>query len=246
MKKKPKLFIFGKKKKKVSEYLFHFRDKNIEIVSHYKYLGLTLTEYLELKHCAQGLSEAGGRALGGIIANFKAFKNIGFSTFSKLYQSGVIPITDYCSGIWGYSQHHYANKVQNRACHYFLSVNKHAPLHAIQDDVGWISPRNRMFVNMIKYYNRLVAMDNDRLTRRLFEYDLQNINNDNWTGELQNIFDQLGFFDNLISGEQIYINECKIKLDDLAHFEWQESISNKPKLRTYVKFKYEIESEDYV
>ena len=65
-------------------------------------MGITLNEFLEYQSCATELSEAGGRALGGIISKFKTFKNIGFETFLKLYHTGVVPIIEYASGIWGF------------------------------------------------------------------------------------------------------------------------------------------------
>ncbi len=51
---------------------------------------------------ASVLTNAAGQALGAVISKFKTQKNVGFSTFSKMYHSHVVPITDYSSGIWGY------------------------------------------------------------------------------------------------------------------------------------------------
>ena len=48
------------------------------------------------------LAEAAGRALGGIIGKFRRFKNIGFATYSKLYETCVVPIADYGSNVWGF------------------------------------------------------------------------------------------------------------------------------------------------
>ena len=36
------------------------------------------------------------------ISKFKSIKNMGFSTFSSLYNAGVIPVTDYCAAVWGH------------------------------------------------------------------------------------------------------------------------------------------------
>ena len=45
-------------------------------------------------------------------------------------------------------------------------------------------------------------MDCGRLTYFIFEYDLQNISNDRWSGELENVLDQIGMLGNLIDSTE--------------------------------------------
>ena len=243
---KSQIVHFRKKRKKRSDFSFSVGPTQLKIVDQYKYLGITLNENLDYKVCAQELADAGGRALGSLITKFKPYKGIGYSTFTKLYEQGVIPITDYCSSVWGFSNPSFAEKIQNRACRYFLGVHSKTPLHVLQGDVGWLKPKYRIYLNILKYYNRLIKMDHDRLTYRIFEHDLQNITNDSWCGELEKILDQTGMLGNLIDGNEIDIDVAREKLFTLYDLEWQDSISTKPKLRTYVKFKCHISTENYV
>ena len=87
---KSKIVHFRKKGNHKSSFPFQVGMSKLDITTSYKYLGITLTEFLDYQLCASELSEAGGRALGGIISKFKTYKNIGFNTFSKLYHSGVV------------------------------------------------------------------------------------------------------------------------------------------------------------
>ncbi len=66
------------------------------------------------------LAGAGGRALGSIISKFKSLKNMGFETYTKLYHSGVIPVMDYSSGIWGFKNYSECEEVQQRAQRYYM------------------------------------------------------------------------------------------------------------------------------
>ncbi len=75
-------------------------------VDKYKYLGVYLDEYLDYQTIANTLSGTAGRALGNVFAKFKSFRNVGFKTYGKLYHSGVVPILDYCSGVWDFTQKH--------------------------------------------------------------------------------------------------------------------------------------------
>ena len=53
------------------------------------------------------LAESGGRALGEIWSKFKLMKDVDFKTYSKVYETGVIPVQDYGSRIWGHSKLYY-------------------------------------------------------------------------------------------------------------------------------------------
>ena len=70
---KVKLYTIEANVNKKSQFKFHLGMSNLDIVSSYKYLGITLNEFLEFQSCAMELSEAGGRAFGGIISKFKTF-----------------------------------------------------------------------------------------------------------------------------------------------------------------------------
>ena len=53
-----------------------------------------------VNHCsAQALSDSGSQALGALISKFRDFKDIGFETFTKLFNSGVKPILTFIFNI---------------------------------------------------------------------------------------------------------------------------------------------------
>ncbi len=63
------------------------------------------------------MADSGCRVLLSIITKFKMFGNINYNTFEKykLFETGVVPIIDYCSGIWGCKDVDCITSVQNRA-----------------------------------------------------------------------------------------------------------------------------------
>ena len=82
---------------------FPLYDNEIQVIE--KYLGFHFDSHLDFKEGIDTLSNAAGRALGGIITKFKPLKDAGYKTFSQLYESVVVPISDYFSGIWGTGKH---------------------------------------------------------------------------------------------------------------------------------------------
>ena len=75
----------------------------------------------------------------------------------------------------------------NQACRLFLGFYKYAPIAAIQGDMGWINSKHRRYLNMIKYWNRLIDMQCSRLTKKIFLWDAQ-CAGDSWTSDIRKIF----------------------------------------------------------
>ena len=58
----------------------------------------------------------------------------------KLYESGVKPIIEYGSGVWGYVRAKECEINQSRAMRYFLGVHRFAPIAGMIGELGWIRP----------------------------------------------------------------------------------------------------------
>ena len=125
------------------------------------------------------LSESSGRALGKLISKFKGVKNMGYNTFTKLYNSCVVPIMNYRVGIWGvYSKSKLSEAVQNRAIRSFLGVHKFLANLAINGDMGWENCSIRKKIEILRIWNRVVVMDEARLCKKIFNWEFdKGVNN---------------------------------------------------------------------
>ena len=131
----------------------------------YKYLGVIFHEKSEFSQTADALATGGGRALGGLISKLYGFKEFGFKTFEIFYYSCVVPVTDYGSSVWGYKSYAQLDYIQNRAIRYFLGVRRFTPILAIIGDSGWLPSQYRRWLNILRFLNRLLLMDDSRLTK---------------------------------------------------------------------------------
>jgi hypothetical protein len=162
---KSKVVHFRNKGKNRSNFQFRIGDCFVLFTDMYKYLGVNLHEHLDFTQTAELLSKSGGRALGAIISKVHNYKDVGFKTFTKMYYSCVVPVTDYCSSIWGFKYYNKIDMTQNRAIRYFMGVHKFAPLLAINGDMAWISTQHRRWVNILRFWTRLVNLPYDRLPK---------------------------------------------------------------------------------
>ena len=96
---------------------------------------------------------------------------------------------------------------------YFLGVHKQTPTLAINGNSGWLIMKYKHDLNMLKYYNRLLTMPSDRLTRQAFESDLHYITNHNWCGNVENFLQILNKEETLRNHETIEINTTRNALE---------------------------------
>ena len=118
----------------------------------------------------------------------------------------------------------------------------------IQGDVGWILPKNRRLLKMLQLWNHLLSLDENRLTKHIFEWKYANNfgNENSWIDEIKQIFqlvDKEDDFNNLLKVDLKYFS---ILLYGVMEREWQREILVKPKLKTYITFNNLFKEEEYV
>ncbi len=139
---KSKVTHFRTKNQAQTDFDFILGNKSLEKVNTYKYLGVTFDSSLNFETTAEVLAKSGGRALGAIFIRFRSNKGLGYKTYTKLFHTGITPILDYCSWVWGFLKLEQINTVQNRAIKYFLGTHRFSPNLAI-NDMGWSSSQTR-------------------------------------------------------------------------------------------------------
>ena len=85
--KKTKVMHVCGKPCKSTQAIFNLDGTELELVSKYKYLGFFFNEHMDMREGIIVLSEATGQSLSGIIAKFASFRDAGFQTYTKLYES---------------------------------------------------------------------------------------------------------------------------------------------------------------
>ena len=110
---------------------------------------------------------------------------------------------------------------------YLLGVHRFCPIPALYGDTGWLGSRDRRMIIMIRFWNRFILMDNNKLTKRVFLWDT-NLNGPNWSGEIKQILYDFSLENHYYSIISCNIPELRIKLQN--HFEnyWLNECNNKP------------------
>ena len=242
---KTNIVHFRPKRAQETKFVFKLGETILEKAKEYKYLGVILDEHLTFNSCSKVLAESGGRALGAVISKFKTFKDLGYSVYSKMYNTCVIPIVDYGSGVWGKAKVSHSDLIQNKAYRYFLGVHKFTAISAMQAEMGWLSPKYRKHINMLRLWNRLIKLPNDRLTKRVFTY-IFDTETPSWCSDLKEILTELNLLSTYLNKEVCDIDECTKSLTCTSERDCLSIIRIKPKLRSFKLFKTDCSVTDYV
>ena len=131
-------------------------NKSLNIVTQYKYLGLILTEHLDLCFTAKTVAQAATRALGVLITKFKQNGEMPCATYSKLYLALVHPVLEYGAPVWAYKDYACIKAVQYRAGRFFLGVGRYTPSAGIIGDLGWQPVYYYLWTSVLREYCRLL------------------------------------------------------------------------------------------
>ncbi len=89
---------------------------------------------------------------------------------------------------------------------------------------------------MLRFWNRVLKMDDNRITCRIFDYDCK-LCKGNWRYDIKQLFSNVN--NNTIYDEKMICNiyELQQYIDDKWKEKWKSNLPIKPKLRTYITFK---------
>ena len=248
---KTRVVHFRKPTAQLTKTQFKLRNQPIVIATEYKYLGLTLTEHLNYKQTAEILASSGSRALGALTAKYLHAKGLMYKTYTKLYNSTVIPVLHYASAIWGTKTYDKQEQVHHRAMRLFLGTGKKAPLPGLYGDMGWHKLKFYRKREMVGYWLKLFNMQNTRITKKVFNWDYRRalLGKKGWNRDVRNILESTNMQD-LFYGlgvENIAKNlkDLNKELENIEQTSWHNEVNGMPKLRTYKTLKLDYGTELY-
>ena len=241
---KSKVMHIRKKGTERTVYSFKIGEKLVEYVSEYKYLGVIMDEFLELTQHTDAMSGAGHRALGGLIGKYKKLGGMGYDTYTKCFKTCVCPVIDYNAEVWGYTKCPKIDAVQNKAMRVYLGVHRFAANAAITGDMAWCPSIIRRKIPMMRYWNRLILLDDDRLPKLIFKHEVYK--RGKWSKFIERSLRDIDMGELYENKECIDLKLAESRLLTKFTQQWTEQVGKKPKLRTYKQFKNTYETENYV
>ena len=111
--------------------------------------------------------------------------------------------------------------------------------------MGWFPCKYKRMFEVIRLWNRLINMEDERITKTCFIKDMENRSN-NWSSNVMQLFEKLEISSNFDQLLPVEIEAVRPKIVALIESEWKTQVDSKPKLRSYKLFKSNFGAEEYV
>ena len=164
---------------------------------------------------------------------------------TRLFETGVMSILNYGAEIWGYGNYPKCDTIMNRAMRYFVGVHRFAPTAGVVGDMGWLSLKYKRYIVMLRFWNRLIKMNDNRITKRIFLWFYDRSDN-NWCYDISRIANELDMshvYNNKLLFTIVHVQEQCLHI---MESEWKINVQGKPKLRMYKEFKGTFSPEPYI
>jgi len=139
-----------------------YRDRLIEIVSMYTYLGIYMTPKLSWSRTHENAAKQAYKSINSIFRYQQAFGQFRPSEMLKLFASMVKPILCYGVELWGYQ---YIEKLENVHLHFckrYCALPPQTATVFVYGECGRLPLCITYFIQCIKYWIKITRMDADR------------------------------------------------------------------------------------
>ena len=187
---------------------------------------------------SNSFSDPADRALSSVIGKMIKNKGFPFNVFEKLYNCCVTTITDYAHEIIGFHQYSGSDNIHTKAIRSYLGVGRSANLCAIRYEMGFLEPKSRTHIRMLRFYYRMLNMENCRLTKKIYLYD-QYLSQCNpllstWSNEISDIVAKNNLSDIVFTQPpKIVLNLLENSLLSRDQYKLRSECLKSDKLRTY-------------
>ncbi len=108
------------------------------------------------------------------------------------------------------------------ALRYYKGPHK-TPLLVLEGDTGWLHFSIRRHLQMLRFSNRVLKMDENRITCWIFDYDYK-LCKGNWSYEMEQLFSNVN--NNKIYDEKMICNiyELQQYIDDNRKEKWKSNL----------------------
>ena len=245
---------------------FYFGSKKLEHVSTYKYLGTIFQSNGKISECTKDLYHRSLKAMFKLTKSFKS-EPPNFNTAMHLFDHLVRPILTYCSEIWGpfllkgkplqIGKHidFDIEKCNIKFLRYAIGINKRTPNFSIYGETGRFPLSIEVLCNSLKYYNRLLDMEEGSILHGCLVENMKFKQKDSWISNMKLLCENTLNF-NLLSinlgKKYLDINNLKQHLQKLFKAWWKDKLfddrgnENGNKLRSYRTYKTIFVKEEYL
>ena len=232
---------------------WHYGEQPIQTVNMYKYLGVYLTTRLSFQSTLSDLAERGRKGCSAIISLLWSVGEHAPSIFFKLFDCQIQPVLTYGAEIWGLTANQEViERVHLSALKRFMGVSQRAPRYLVYGELGRHPLYVITYLKCIKYWLRIVYMDNERFPKKAYNMllSLQSQNYVTWACSVRNVLYKFGFgivWETQSVGDvNMFLNELRQRLIDCFAQDWHSAILGNAMFEVYSSVNHSLNLKSYL
>ena len=242
----------------------------IKQVNSYKYLGIELDSKLSLREFKTRIGEKARKNVSKVWSMGMKNGCLSVKAGINLYQALIRSVLEYGCEIWGDEEWEQGERIQREMGRRILRCSGKTTNEAVLGELGWWKLRTRREYCKLKYWIRILLMNNTRLVKKVYnkskekyirtgtnnwckiihrlaiKYDLEAV----WEDEkvIQQPPDEKKEESEITPRrlKQRWTSYLYQKVQMIEEAAWLRQMNKKPKLRTYCTFKHKLELESYL
>ena len=232
-------------------HLWKLGGKTIQQVDSYKYLGIVVKPNLRWDKFKHRLLEKAKKALVISWAMGIRSGHLTVTAALNIWNTLVRPHLEYGWKIWDPEKWEDAEKLQRKMGRRILGVRQNVNNEVVYGELGWWTLKTRRDMLRLRYWKKLLNMEETRLTKIVYIWEKTLNLPQSWCAHTRKLLVELGLGDcwenqdmlDLPAGWNTIIWD---KLQKREEDNWKRIMANKPRLRTYRRFKQELVLEEYL
>ena len=214
--------------------IFQVGESIIDYSSHYKYLGIVLSENASNKTAISTLANQASKALLTLICGASKLSFPKPTLLCHLFDSLVRPVADYGNEIWGHTQAEELELIHRRFCKFALGLPRTTTNLACYGELGQYPLKIRRNVQIVKYWLRIHT---DWTVSPLVKdaCSLATSNSLPWANFIKQILDSAGF-------SYVWLNPANVDPQQICNELTERLRETTGKLRTYKLIKEEFKT----
>ena len=193
---KTKVMVFRKGGYLSKHEKWYYDGIEMEVVNKYHYLGFAFTTTLSVKQGTDHLVAKGKKAVFNLCTSFQKCREMTKETFFKIFYSKIQSVLLYSSEIWGLHILDSIERVHLMACKRYFGVPSRTPNKMVYGELGRYPLFIASHVRCIKYWFRLLYMEQSRLPNQAYRM-LVNLDENGkqcWATEVRELLCKTGFY----------------------------------------------------
>lgn len=237
---KTKVVVFKKGGRVARDEKWNYRNKDIDVVNCFKYLGIVFAQSGKFNMTQQTLADQAIKTLFTLKRYTNKFVNLSPIMSCQLFDVFIAPILNYASEVWGFHSACAVEKVHLKYLKHLLCVKNTVPNMFVYGEFGRYPMLINRKVRILSYWCKLLCQPEGRYTRYVYTIMYEQVERQgvvNWASLVRDLLFSLGmghaWYQQSVGCKKKFISEATQRLKDQFIQNWHSQLTDMSRARSY-------------